>query len=153
MKVSNNNRCSHEVCAKRPLVDVDGIHRPLRCKQHPEDGIVNVDSNRCSHKSCTGLPRWGYTTDVSASVCSRHKNNLTAGLVIDFNRKCDGTGCRLMATWGLDEALPTHCHDHGRLRDELSHIVEADHGESALSSSSFGPDKAPSFRVKAECLY
>lgn len=147
-----SNRRSHQSCGKRTLLNVAGTKETLYLKQHAEDGIVDAHSNRCSYESCTGWPRWGTIAQGSASVCSRHKSNLSAGVVVDFNQTCEATIGRVVAAWGLEAQL-THCPDHGRLRDSLSRVVGADERGDRLSSSSYRAERGRSFRVKAECLF
>ena len=61
------------------------MKKPFYCKKHAENGIADIHSNRCSHDSCTGWSWLRYISDRSVSVCARHKDNLTAGLLVDSN--------------------------------------------------------------------
>ena len=146
-------RWLHKSCGRRMPVNAGGKITKLCCKRHAENGTAGVRSNRCSHDSCTAWPRWGHICDSLASVCSRHKSNLTAGSVVDFNRKCGATKCRLVATWGLADSQPTHCPDHGRLRDGLSPTLGFNRRGNNSSSSSYRAKHRPSVVVKAECLF
>ena len=38
-------RCSHDSCTKRPSFNVEGSKTAVYCKQHAEDGMVNIGDN------------------------------------------------------------------------------------------------------------
>ena len=148
-----SRRCSHGTCTKVPSFNVLGSKTGVYCKQHADNYMLDVRSKHCSHHSCTGWPRWGVISDCSGSVCSQHKNSLPAGLVVDFKQRCEVTGCRAVARWGIAETQPTHCPAHGRLREGLSCTVGSDPTRNTSSSSSFSAERGASLCVKAECLY
>ena len=147
-----SSRCSQESCTTQPSFNV-GSNKPLYCKKHAMNGMVDVKSRRCAHDPCSYSPRWGILGDVSASVCSRHKKNLAAGLVVDFKRLCDVSGCPLVSRWGLAATQPTHCPDHGRLRDGLSRTLGDDRGKYSSPISWHRAGRRPTIHVKAECSY
>ncbi|CAN0459157.1 unnamed protein product, partial [Scytosiphon promiscuus] len=55
-----------------PSFNIAGSKKPLFCKQHAGDGMVDVRSKRCSHDACSRMPAWGVFSDVSGSVCADH---------------------------------------------------------------------------------
>lgn len=143
-----NQRRSHEPSRRRTLVSVANIKTPLYPKQHADNSKVNVRNRRCSHHFCTLLPVLGTHADRSEFLCSRHINSVTAGLVGDFNRKCEAEGCRLWATWGFTATQPTHCPDHGRIRHDLSCTAEADREGGVWSCSPFDAEQRLSCQIK-----
>ncbi|CAN0493906.1 unnamed protein product [Laminaria digitata] len=105
-----HNSCSHDSCKKLSSFSVIGS-KAVYCKHHSDTGIVDVLSGRCSHDSCTMIPLWGVHTEVSASVCARHKSDLPAGPVINFKARCKVASCPKVFKWGLDGKQLTHCPD------------------------------------------
>lgn len=151
--VGVQGRCSHESCTTRPSFNVVGSKKALYCKKHAEHGMVDVKNTTCAHDPCTSTPRWGILHDGYPSVCTRHKINISADLVIDFKLRCKVAGCKLLARWGLSATQPTHCPDHGRVLDGLSRTVGADRKLNSLSNSSHSSQRDGPLTVKAECLY
>ncbi|CAM9997998.1 unnamed protein product [Laminaria digitata] len=100
-----------------------------------------------------GWPRWGLISGGSASACASHKSNLPAGPVIDFKAPCKGAGCRKVSKWGLEGKQPTHCPDHGQLKDGLVRTVGADSRGIPSCSRSYHAVRGPSFRVKTEFAF
>lgn len=57
-----------------------------------------------------------------------------------------------MARWVFAAKQPTHCPNHGHLRDGLSRMVEAGQSKNVSSSSSYRAEQTPLIHVKAECF-
>lgn len=146
-------RCSHSSCTTCPTFNANGSEKPLYCKQHALNGMVDANSNRCSHDSCTRTSRWGILAEGLASVCFHHKDNRVAGLVFDFKQGREFSGCRFLSRWGLVDAQPTHCTDHGRFRDGLTRTVGTDRRKASSSTPSFRAQRGGTFYVKTECFY
>ena len=148
-----SKRCLHDSCSKYPSFNVAGRKKAIFCKEHAENGMVCVRNQHCSHDACIRFPDWGVLTDGSASVCSHHKDDLSAGLVINFNARCEVAGCRKISKWGLDGKQPTHCPDHSRHKDGLVQTVAASYRKRQSRSSSDGAVQGAPFRLKTEVSF
>lgn len=148
-----NTLCSHGSCHRQPSFGVVGSKRPAYCKQHADTCMLNVVSKRCSHDSCTMITQWGVLNVVSPTVCAQHKSDLPAGPMISFNARCKVAGCRKVSRWGLDGKQPTHCPDHGRLKDGLVRTVGADFSKTKYCSSFYGALRGAASHVKTECKF
>ncbi|CAN0592613.1 unnamed protein product [Laminaria digitata] len=148
-----SRRCLHDSCEKLPTFGVIGSKKAVYCKQHAEDGKVDVCNKRCLHDSCMSWPQWSVLPDGSAFVCARHKSDLRAGPVINFRARCNMVGCQKSSRWGLDGKPPTHCPDHGRLTDGLIRTVGRARSTTPHGISSYGAVRGVSVHVKAECMF
>ena len=51
-------KCAHEGCMKiSPVFNKPGEKRGFLCKEHKEEGMVDVQSKRCAHEGCLMQPR------------------------------------------------------------------------------------------------
>ena len=129
-------RCSHHSCTVRPAFNVEGSKQALYCKQHAQDGMVDVRHKRCSHHSCTTRPLWGVLADGTATVCAGHKGDLLDGPIINFYFRCRAKGCNKLSRWGLGGEQPTHCADHASLEEGLVRTVGTDRSKGISRSLS-----------------
>ena len=144
--------CRHDPCKTKASFNDEGSKTAAFCKQHAENGMVNVLDRRCAHGSCNRVPRWGVSTDGAATVCDYHKSDILSGYVINFTAQCQVAGCGQLSRWGIRDKQPTHCSNHGFAEDGLVCIIQPTRGKRCRSP----PPSAvrdPSFRVKTECSF
>ncbi|CAN0479868.1 unnamed protein product, partial [Scytosiphon promiscuus] len=122
-------RCLHDSCAKGPSFNVEGSKMAAYCKQHADQGMVNVSSKRCSHSLCTRQPTWGLLIDSAA------KGDILGSPVINFKQRCKAKDCMSVSRWGLNGLQPTHCRNHGPLEVGLVCTV----GRARCNKSSINP--------------
>ena len=56
----------------RDSFNFDGIKAPAYCKQHAEDGMVDVRSKRCLHQSCVRHPSFNFDGIKAPAYCKQH---------------------------------------------------------------------------------
>ncbi|CAM9391341.1 unnamed protein product, partial [Laminaria digitata] len=66
-------RCALSSCTKHPNFNFRGSKRAVNCKQHSEEGMVNIYDKYCSHDGCGRFPSWGAPNNNAATVCALHK--------------------------------------------------------------------------------
>ncbi|CAN0366942.1 unnamed protein product [Laminaria digitata] len=145
--------CLHGACKKRPYFNIERNKTAAYCKQHALDGMVDAHHKCCSHNSCTKRSRWGLLADGAATVCVHHRTDFLDGLVINFEALCKVAGCREASRWGLDGKQPTHCRDHGPLKEGLVRTVGTACGSGGVPALSSRAVQGPFNRVKAECSF
>ena len=147
-------RCSQGSCTTIPTFNFVGSKTAVYCRQHSEAGMVNVHkTKRCSHDSCSRRAAWGVLTDAVAKVCYRHKSDIVGRPVFNLRAECKIKGCRKLSRWGLDGKQPTHCPDHGPLRDDLVCTAVTPRLKLSFSSPSYLAGRGPSLEVKSECFF
>ena len=55
------------------------------CRQHAEDGMLDVRSKRCSYKSCTTWPSFNVKGSKTGAYCRQHAED---GMVDVSNKRC-----------------------------------------------------------------
>ena len=63
-------RCAHATCMKWPSFNVEGSKTPAYCKEHADDGMVNVCTRRSGTESCTAGPALGVPNNVDTTPCT-----------------------------------------------------------------------------------
>lgn len=82
------------------------------CKQHAEDGMVNVRSRRCVHDSCARTPYYNVEGRKVAAYCKHHA---TDGMVNVRDRRCSHDPCNRAPRWGAPkDGVATVCSSHKR---------------------------------------
>ena len=80
------------------------------CKQHAEDGMVNVYNGRCSHGSCKRKPSFNVKGNKTARHCKQHAVN---GMVNVRTKRCSHNSCFKLPAWGvLTDSAATACRRH-----------------------------------------
>lgn len=149
---TRDRRCSHSSCPIKPSYNVKGSERPMYCKKHAERGMVILHRERCVYDTCTRVRCWGLLTKGSATVCSRHKGEISGGHVINFRLECKAADCRTFSRWGPSGEQPTHCNTHGPFQDGFVHCVAMSAGKRSRVISDCGKSSPP-YRVKTECSF
>ena len=149
-----HTRCSYDSCTRKPCFNVEGSKKGAYCSQHAQTGMVDVLHKRCSHSSCLQRQASGLVTDGTTTACSRHTSHFLGSPVVNFAATCKVECCKKHLCWGLDRRQAIHCLGHGPLEEGLVRTAGTDSTQGANTRSpSYRPVKAPSFRVKAECLF
>ena len=80
------------------------------CKQHAEDGMVDIRSKHCSHPTCMAAPSFNVAACPTPFYCRQHAED---GMVIVRGMCCVHDSCTKHASWGvLDVGMATACSDH-----------------------------------------
>ncbi|CAN0588986.1 unnamed protein product, partial [Laminaria digitata] len=64
--------CSHNSCTRQPSFSLVGRKTAAYCKQHAENGMVDVRNKRCLHDSCTTQPIFNLVGSKTAAYCKQH---------------------------------------------------------------------------------
>ena len=67
--VASMRRCLYEQCLMWASYNIESSKRPAYCKQHAEDGMVNVCKTLCSHDFCTKIPSFNVKGSKTAIYC------------------------------------------------------------------------------------
>ena len=89
-RVARMRRCVHPQCMKFASYNLEGSKTAVFCKQHSEDGMVNVISLRCSHVSCTRQPSFNAEGSRTAAFCKQHAED---GMVNIRITRCSHDSC------------------------------------------------------------
>ena len=115
-----STRFSNDCCTKQPKFNFEGSKTVAYCRRHTDNGMLNVPTKRCIHKSCLARPGWFLLTEGGAPACLRHRGDLLGGPVIDFTAKCRVAGCTSVSRWGVEKGavhpLPRSRPPHGCAR-------------------------------------
>lgn len=99
MVIVNGRRCLHDSCMKRPVFNIEGSKTASYCRQHAEDGMVNVSRRSCSHDPCMKRPTFNMEGNKTAVYCRTHAKD---GMVeVSLSRRCSNITCARRPTWGL----------------------------------------------------
>ncbi|CAM9835595.1 unnamed protein product [Scytosiphon promiscuus] len=102
-------RCRAAGCSARPWFAQAGSRVPKACKNHKEEGEVNIYTPACEADGCSTRPHYGAEGE-RARFCRTHK---LAGMVDVLNRRCAAEGCRRQPSWARTEgARPIFCKEH-----------------------------------------
>ncbi|CAM9369099.1 unnamed protein product [Laminaria digitata] len=82
--------CSHGSSRRRPTVNVESSKAGAYCKDHAEDGMVDVVNTRCSHDSCTRRSIFNIAGSKTPAYCKQHANE---GMLDVFNNRCSYDSC------------------------------------------------------------
>ena len=111
------------LCLKLPSINVESSKTAAYCKQHAEDGMVNVRARRSSHDCCTTGQARGAPTCVAATACFPLKSDILGCSAVKYEASWEVTVCRKRSRGELNGEQPTHCLDHGPLRGGGVHTV------------------------------
>eukprot|EP00903_Cladosiphon_okamuranus_P012092 g11351.t1 len=88
-------RCRVAGCGGRPWFAQPGALVPKACKNHKEEGEVNIYTPTCEADGCRTRPHYGMEGG-RARFCSTHR---LSGMVDVLNRRCSAGGCRRQPSW------------------------------------------------------
>lgn len=149
-----DKRWSHDTCSKLPCFNIAGSKERIYCMQHAEAGMVNVNQRkRCSEDACKKRPSWGLLAGGAATACAGHEEKIVDGPAVNFKAECAEAGCRAYSTWGYGGQQPSHCREHGPMKDGLVYSVRIDSSKCIPRVASYAALQVASFQVKAECQF
>ena len=76
------SRCQqNQKCQTSATFNVKGSKKPVFCKQHAEDGMVDARNKRCSKGSCKRQPTFNVEGSKTPAYCKQHaKDGMVSGL-------------------------------------------------------------------------
>ena len=108
-------RCSHESCTVTPYFNVEGSKTPAYCRQHTEDGMVNVCTSRHSHETCLRRPSFNYEGSQTEAYCGQHApDGMNDTMVVDVHstRFSDDASTRQASRGKEADGAWASCSDH-----------------------------------------
>ena len=95
--------CSHDACTTVASFNVKGSKKAAYCKQHAEDGMVNVHHDPCLHDACTKRPSFNIKGSKKAAYCRKHAQG---GLVNVISRlRCSHDSCPRQPSFNIELSL------------------------------------------------
>ena len=106
-----SQHCLQESCTKTPNFNVAGGVTAVFCKQHAEDGMVDVRCKRCAYDSCNTRPSFNYEGRKPAVYCKQHALGRMVNVLLP--RRCSHISCSRYPVWGLaTDGTPVVCSHH-----------------------------------------
>lgn len=95
-KICTHTNSSKGKCKTRASYGFDGDDM-LYCKQHMEDGMIDLNARKCSVDGCNIQPVFGFENE-RAERCSTHKEDNMIDVRSMF---CEVDGCKTRASFGF----------------------------------------------------
>ena len=67
-----STHCVFENCYKRASFNFEGL-RPIFCKLHIKNGMINVKDRKCEYNECKTIPNYNYVGKTRSRFCKLHK--------------------------------------------------------------------------------
>ena len=108
-----SKRCSHDSCTKVPTFNVAGTKKAAYCKQHAQDGMVDVRTKRCSNESCTKYPSFNVEGSKSPVYCRQHASDSMVDVV---TKRCSHDSCTRAPCFNLEGSKKgAYCSQHAKI--------------------------------------
>lgn len=102
--------CMEECCNKTACYNYEGQIRPIYCKSHIHEGMINIKSKKCLHLGCRKRASFNFPDEKSAIRC---KDHILEGMMDVRSIKCIYETCIKRASFNLlGEKRPLYCRDH-----------------------------------------
>ena len=95
IKDINNKHLVCKDCDKRASFGYVG-YSIEKCKDHIEEGMVDLNSTKCEHNGCLVQPTFGFTKAV------RCRTHIIEGMIDLKSAKCEYSECESQAAYGYD---------------------------------------------------
>ena len=138
---------------EKPVLYLVDVKPTMSLEHNAEESTTGIYNKRCSHEFCTREASWGTLADGAGTACADHNMRISEGAMVNFLAPCNVLGCEEVSTWGPRGEQPSHCHDHGPLKNGLVLTVRPNRVRNNSSKSSYRALGTPSFHVKTECKF
>ena len=102
--------CSNDTCTRRPAFNFQGSKKAAYCRQHAEDGMVDVQRRRCSHGRCTKYPTFNVEGSKAAVCCRHHAED---GMVDVHHKRCSHNSCTKNPHFNVEGSITAaYCKQH-----------------------------------------
>ena len=89
---------------------MEGSKTAVYCRQHADDGMVDVCKKRCSHDSCTKVPTFNFQGSRTSAYCKQHAED---GMVDITNKHCSHDLCTRRPSFDVEGSkTATYCKKH-----------------------------------------
>ena len=105
--LKGSRKCLHEGCTKKPSFNLEG-EKPLYCKTHKSEAMIDVLNKKCLHKGCTKQPSYNLEGEEPL-YCKAHK---LEGMIDVLSKKCIHEGCTKRPNYNLEGEKSLYCLAH-----------------------------------------
>ena len=136
-----HSRCKK--CTTQPTYNFEGEKKPIYCKEHKENGMINVLETRKCLK-CNKYPLYNFESETKGIYCVEHKEKNMIDVV---NLKCKESNCNKQPNYNLlGSKKGMYCENHKE--DNMIDVVN-------IKCKTNNCDKYPSYNLlgKTERLY
>ncbi|CAN0441221.1 unnamed protein product [Laminaria digitata] len=107
-----SKRCFNDSCTRHPSFNVEGSKTSAYCKQHADDGMLNVYNKRCLHDSCTRHQSFNVEGSKTSAYCKQHAAD---GMVDVRMKRCLHDSCTRHPSFNLEGSkTPAYCKQHAQ---------------------------------------
>jgi hypothetical protein len=99
--------CREENCKKRSSFGLIW-NKPLYCKEHKQEEMIDVKNKRCKEKGCVLRPNFG-TEWGKPLYCKQHQKE---GMFDVIHKRCKENRCVSLPNFGTEWNKPLYCKQH-----------------------------------------
>lgn len=104
--------CHSDSCTKRPSFNFEGSKKTMYCKEHAEQGMVNIVQKRCAHASCTRQPSYNVEGTTTPLYCVLHAED---NMVSVCHKRCLHVSCIKQPSFNVaGGAKAVYCKQHAQ---------------------------------------
>ncbi len=108
---SKRRICKWQDCDTVPIFGMD-FGKPLYCKKHKKDEMINVKNRKCIEKLCITQSNYGIKGEKPL-YCSKHKKE---NMIDVTSRLCIYNSCKIRPAFGIVGEKPLYCKKHKKDR-------------------------------------
>jgi hypothetical protein len=108
----NKPVCKHTEyeCHNNPVYNFEGQTARLYCKEHKQEGMIDISHQTCEFENCRVRPIFNYPNEPNGRFCAAHK---MADMVDVINSRCEYIDCNLSPTYNFPgEKTRRFCANH-----------------------------------------
>ena len=103
-------RCIHENCNKCCIYNREGETKPLYCKNHKLENMINVITKKCIFENCNKCCIYNYEGETRPLYCINHK---LENMIDIANRRCNVENCLKNASYNFKNVKKAkYCYEH-----------------------------------------
>ena len=103
-------KCNSPDCNRQPSYNYINETKPLHCKEHKLDDMVDVVNNKCINPECNNRPSYNYMNETKRLYCNDHKLD---GMINVKSNKCNSPDCNKIPSYNyMNEKMGLYCNEH-----------------------------------------
>jgi hypothetical protein len=104
------SKCQFTDCNTRCSYNKISETSPMYCKQHMDDGMINVINKYCRMDECKKRPYFNEPGLKTGIFCKQHKQD---SMIDVINKRCQNTDCKKHPAFNIpSERRPIFCYEH-----------------------------------------
>ena len=105
-----NRKCIFKNCNTRSSFNTPGEKKSIFCKEHKNEGMIDVINKKCQYEGCFTIPVYNEPTKKNGIFCKKHKKE---DMVDVINKKCQYEGCLIKPIYNTsNEKKGIFCFNH-----------------------------------------